>query len=55
MISATGWTIILQEDADGELILPLPPELLEQTGWVEGDTIIWNLQEDGSVFLSKKQ
>jgi antitoxin component of MazEF toxin-antitoxin module len=55
MMSNTGWTIVLEEDESGELILPLPPDLLEQAGWVEGDTIIWSVQEDGSILLSKKR
>lgn len=34
------------------VILKFPPELLEQTGWKEGDTL--NIQvEDGSIIVSK--
>lgn len=34
------------------VILKFPPELLEQTGWKEGDTL--NIQvEDGALIVSK--
>ena len=40
---------------DGEdLILPLPQEVLDSLGVKEGDTVNWSVQEDGSVFLTKK-
>lgn len=40
---------------DGEdLILPLPQEVLDSLGVKEGDIVNWSVQEDGSVFLTKK-
>ena len=51
----TRWTVNLEEDIEtGDLILPFPPELLEEAGWKEGDTIVWKMQEDGSCILEKK-
>jgi hypothetical protein len=51
----THWTVTLEEDPEtGDLILPFPPDLLEQMGWVEGDTLLWNMQEDGSCILKKR-
>jgi len=48
------YTIKLEEDKNGELILPLSDELLKEVGWKEGDTLQWKDNEDGSYTLSKK-
>ena len=52
-----SWTLITEEDPDnpGELILKFPPELMRAAGWVEGDTLIWQDQGDGSWSLTKKE
>ena len=51
----TQWTITVEEaeDGSGDLILPLPPELLDMQGWKEGDTLEWNDLGDGSWTISK--
>jgi len=48
------YTIKLEEDKNGELILPLSDELLKEVGWKEGDTLQWKDNENGSYTLSKK-
>lgn len=49
------WTVTLEEDPDtGDLVMPLPPDLLNQVGWDFGDTLIWCPNEDGSFVISKK-
>lgn len=46
--------VILQEDEEtGDLLLPLPDELLHQMGWKEGDNLEWLLEESGSIVLKK--
>ena len=55
-ISDTMWRITLAEDPlnPGELILPLPQEVLDAQGWTEGDTLVWEYDEiSGHAFLSK--
>ena len=48
------WTITVEEDPEtGDLILPLPEEMLKLQGWVEGDTLEWNDNGDGSWTLTK--
>ena len=42
----------LTVDEDG--ILNLPDELLEETGWKEGDTLEWIPNDDGSFTLVKR-
>lgn len=49
-----SWTITVEEDPEtGELLLPLPADLLVMQGWVEGDTLEWSDNKDGSWTLSK--
>lgn len=49
------WEITVQEDPEtGELILPLPKDLLDLQGWQEGDELEWTDNGDGSWSLSKK-
>jgi len=48
------WTLTVEEDPDSEdCILSFPPDLLEQAGWKEGDTLKWIDQKDGSWRLVK--
>jgi hypothetical protein len=51
----TSWTLTVEEDSDtGDAIIQFPPDLLEQAGWKEGDTLIWKDRGDGSWLLEKK-
>ena len=50
-----SWTLEVQEDPEsGDCILQFPPEMLEQVGWKEGDTLVWKQMSDGAWSLSKK-
>lgn len=47
--------VITQEDPEtGDILLPLPNELLEKMGWQEGDTLDWSMDEQGRWIISKK-
>jgi len=49
-----SWTLTVEDDPEtGDAILTFPPDLLEQAGWKEGDTINWIDQKDGSWRLVK--
>lgn len=50
------WTITLEEadDGSGDLVLPLPQDLLDGAGWKEGDTLEWIDNNNGSWTLRKK-
>jgi bifunctional DNA-binding transcriptional regulator/antitoxin component of YhaV-PrlF toxin-antitoxin module len=49
-----SWTLNVEEDTKtGDYMLTFPPELLEQAGWKEGDTLDWIDQKDGSWLLKK--
>jgi hypothetical protein len=51
------WLVTLVEDPDDPegVILPFPEDMLEYTGWKEGDTILWDVQPVGSVILSSNK
>ena len=50
-----NWTLNVEEDPEsGDAIITFPPELLEQAGWAEGDTLEWTDRGDGSWLLTKK-
>jgi hypothetical protein len=48
------WTLDVKEAEDGELFLELPEEALKLAEFSIGDTLVWSVQEDGSITLSKK-
>lgn len=47
------YEVITQENEDGDLILPIPPHLLKQMGWKEGDELDIGVGKDGRIFLKK--
>jgi hypothetical protein len=51
----TQWTITLEEadDGSGDLVLPLPQDLLDGAGWNEGDTIEWIDNNNGTWSMKK--
>jgi hypothetical protein len=51
-----SYIVKLEEDLEtGDLILPLPEKLLEETGWKTGDTLEWNDNGDGTFSMTKKE
>ena len=56
MNDQTRYTIKLIEDPKtGDLILPLTSDILNQVGWDEGDTLLWEELPNGSFSLRKKE
>lgn len=54
MTTATTWTITVEEDpSTGDLILPLPADLLNSQGWKENDILNWKNNNDGTWSLTK--
>jgi len=47
--------IELEQDENGDLILPLGDELCSEFGWKVGDTIIWTDLGDGSWSMKKME
>ena len=48
------YTLDVQEDAAGELFIEFPPELMAETGWKEGDDLVWTDLKNGTWSLVKK-
>jgi len=48
------YEVITQEDPEtGDLIIPIPPHVLKQLGWKEGDEIDFQVGEDGKIYVKK--
>ena len=56
MATDASYTVNLEQDPNtGDLILPFPSELLESLGWNEGDTLLWDISESGTITLTRKE
>ena len=45
--------ITQHDDENDDLLIPIPPELLEKMGWKEGDDISITIDEFGRYILGK--
>lgn len=53
-LDGARYEVTTQEDPEtGDLLLPIPPELLEQLGWKEGDEFQFDLDDKGAVIMHK--
>ena len=51
-----SWIVTVQQDGKTkELYLEFPPDALDQVGWDEGDTLIWEELDHGAWSLTKKK
>lgn len=55
--SETVWIVELEEDPEtGDIIMPLPTELMASQGWAIGDTLTWDVNEETkTATLTKKK
>jgi hypothetical protein len=50
-----NWLITVQENGKTkELFIEFPPDALDQVGWDEGDTLIWEELDHGAWSITKK-
>lgn len=55
-INQNSWTVTVQENGKTkELYIEFPPDCLNQVGWDEGDTLLWEELPNGDWKLSKKE
>ena len=48
------YEVITQEDPEtGDLIIPIPPQILEQLGWKEGDDVEFDISKDGTIYIKR--
>lgn len=53
MMTEKRYTVTLEEDENGELILPLPDELMKEVNWNTGDTLKFSDNGDGTFSMTK--
>ena len=49
-----SYEVITQEDPEtGDMLIPIPPNLLKQLGWKEGDDVDFSIDDKGRIILKK--
>ncbi len=48
------YVVKLEEDENGDLLLPFPDELLNDMGWKEGTVLHWEINENGQVIIKEQ-
>ena len=49
-----SYEVITQEDPEtGDMLIPIPPQLLKELGWKEGDDIDFTIDDKGRIVLKK--
>lgn len=41
------------DDGSGDLILPIPPQVMKELGWKEGDNLDIGIDDAGKIILKK--
>lgn len=50
----TSYEVTVQEDEEtGDLLVPIPPALLQALDWKEGDEVEFNLDDKGNYIIQK--
>ena len=47
------YEVLTHENDDGDLILPIPPHLLKEMNWKEGDELDIQVGDDGRITITK--
>ena len=51
-----SYIVTIETDPEtGDLVLPLPDELLKEAGWKTGDTLDWKDNGDGTFSMTKQE
>ena len=48
------YVVKLEEDENGDLLLPFPDELLNDMGWKEGTVLNWEINDNGQVIIKEQ-
>ena len=49
-----SYEVITQKDPEtGDMMIPIPPQLLRDLGWKKGDEIDFQLDENGKIIIKK--
>lgn len=49
----TIYTVSVEHDSNGDMILPFPDEMIDELNWEVGDILVWSQNDDGSVSITK--
>jgi hypothetical protein len=50
-----SYTVVIEEDDEGNLVLPLPEELFNgDHPWMPDDIIVWEVDDNGVTTLTNK-
>lgn len=49
-----NYTVTVKEDENGSLYIVFPDEMLRHLNWLEGDTLVWEFDEDDRLILRKR-
>jgi bifunctional DNA-binding transcriptional regulator/antitoxin component of YhaV-PrlF toxin-antitoxin module len=51
-----SYTLPVENDPEDpeNFVITFPDELLESAGWKAGDILVWNIEDDGTIILKKK-
>lgn len=53
-ITHARYEVITQEDPEtGDIFIPIPPILLEQLDWKEGDELQFDISKEGKMYVKK--
>lgn len=47
-------SIIEYDELSDEYILPIPEEILDSMGWVDGDELLFEVTEDNKILLRRE-
>ena len=45
--------VVTNQTKSGDVVMPIPPDLLKQLGWKEGDSLEFCANQDGGFILRK--
>lgn len=48
-----SWTVIIDEDSEGNSILPFPDEMIKELGWLEGDDLDFETKDGEIVIINR--
>ncbi len=55
-LNNNSWVVTVQENGkDKELFIQFPEDAMNQMGWHEGDTLIWEEASEGIFKITKKE
>lgn len=49
------YTLTVEADSDGELMLQFPDELMDALNWQPGETLVWEDNQDGTWTITKEK